>query len=126
MEKILLIIEKSGNELFGRVNYEDNLLIDSARTLSSLERKFKKLLHEFHDVERKQISFEHSYDITALFDKFGYLNITSIAKKAEINPALLRQYASGVKHPSPKQAKKLEDTIHQIGKELSDVAVYSE
>ena len=43
-----------------------------------------------------------------------------------MNPALLRQYASGVKHPSPKQAKKLEDTIHQIGKELSGVAVYAE
>ncbi len=126
MEKILLIVEKSKGEIYGRVQYEDNLLIDSAKNLDSLERKFKKLLHEFHDLDIKDIEFEHAYDLTALFDKFSYLNITSIAKKAEMNPALLRQYASGVKHPSPKQAKKLEDTIHQIGKELSGVAVYAE
>ena len=126
MEKILLIVEKSKGELYGRVQYEDNLIVDSAKSLDSLEKKFKKLLHEFHDVDTKKIEFEHVYDITALFDKFGYLNITSIAKRAEMNPALLRQYASGVKHPSPKQAKKLEVTIHQIGKELSGVAVYAE
>ncbi len=73
----------------------------------------------------KQIVFEHVYDITALFDKFSYLKITSIAKRAEMNPALLRQYASGVKYPSPKQAKKLEDTIREIGNELAAVTVYA-
>ena len=124
MEKIFLIIEKSKGELFGRVQYEDDLIIDSARNIEGLERKFKKLLHQFHNVDIKKIEFEHAYDITALFDKFSYLKITSIAQKAEINPALLRQYASGVKYPSPKQAKKLENAIHEIGKELSQVAVY--
>jgi hypothetical protein len=107
------------------VQYDDNLIIDSAKNAASLERKFKKLLHEFHGVDTKTIEFEHAYDITALFAKFGYLKITSIAKKAKINPALLRQYASGVKYPSPRQAKKLEDAIHEIGKELTDVAVYA-
>ena len=125
MEKILLIVEKSKGELYGRVLYEDNLIIDSARSAKSLERKFKKLLHDFHGLDAKNIIFEHVYDITALFDKFGYLNITSIAKRAKINPALLRQYASGVKYPSPSQAKKLENTIREIGKELSNVAVYA-
>jgi len=125
MNKLLLIIEKSKGELFGRVHYEDDLIIDSARSIESLERKMRKLLQQFHNVDTKTIAFEHAYDITALFDKFGYLKITSIAKKAEINPALLRQYASGVKYPSPKQAKKLEDAIHEIGKELTHVAVYA-
>ncbi len=126
MEKILLIVEKSKEELYGRIQYEDNLIVDSAKTADMLERKMKKLLHDFHDVDTKTIEFEHVYDITALFDKFGYLNITSIAKRAQINPALLRQYASGVKYPSPKQAKKLEDTIHEIGQELLNVAVFAE
>lgn len=125
MYKILLIVEKTKDELFGRVHYDDNLLIDSASDLEGLEEKFKILLHDFHDLDPTKIVFEHAYDVTALFDKFGYLKISSVAKRANINPALLRQYASGVKFPSPKQAKKLEDTLHEIGKELSDIAVYA-
>ncbi len=126
MEKILLVIEKSQNELYGRVQYDNNLIVDSARSARGLENKFRKLLHEFHALDIKDIEFEHAYDITALFDKFKYLNITSIAAKAKINPSLLRQYASGVKYPSPKQAKKLEDTIQAIGRELSGVVVFAE
>jgi len=125
MEKILLIVEKSKEELYGRVQYEDNLIMDSAKNIESLERKLKKLLNKFHDIDTKNIEFDCVYDITALFEKFGYLKISSIAKKAEINAALLRQYASGVKYPSPRQAKKLEDAIHEIGKELSNVAVFA-
>jgi hypothetical protein len=125
MEKILLIVEKSKGELFGRVQYDDNLLVDSGKTVDSLEKKFRKLLNDFHDIDPDKIAFEHVYDISALFEAFGYLNITSIAKKAAINPGLLRQYASGVKFASPTQAKKLEDTIHQIGKELSGIMVYA-
>ena len=124
MKKILLIVEKSQSELHGRVRYNDDLLVDCAENILTLEKKIKKLLHDFHGLEINQIEFEHTYDITALFDKFQYLNITSIAKKAEINPTLLRQYASGVKHPSAIQAKKLEDAIHKIGMELSSVLVY--
>ena len=125
MQKILLVVEKSKGELFGRVQYEDDLLIESAKTVEALERKIQKLLKDFHGVNPSEIELEHVYDLTALFDKFGYLKISSLAEIAEINPALLRQYASGVKHPSAKQAKKLEQAIHKIGNELSKVGVFA-
>ncbi len=51
------------------------------------------------------------------------LNISSIAKRAGMNPGLLRQYASGVKHPSREQAKKIEDSIHKIANELREVTI---
>jgi len=126
MLHLVMIVEKSKDMLFGRVQYEDDLIIDTARTIVGLERKFKKLLRDFHGLNSDDINFEFAYDLAALFDKFSYLNMTSLAQKAQMNPALLRQYASGVKYPSAKQAKKLEDTIHKIGKELSAVAVYAE
>ncbi len=124
MNKILLIIEKGNGAINGRVHYEDNLIIESSDTIENLENNMKLLLQDFHGLDAKKIEFEYVYDITSLFDKFSYLKITSIAKKAHINPSLLRQYASGVKYPSSKQAKKLESTIHEIGKELIDVALY--
>ncbi len=125
MKPLMLIVEKSQGELWGRVHYEDDLLVTNARTVESLERKMKTLLKDFHELEPRDVQFERHYDLTAVFEKFDYLKISTIAELAEINPALLRQYASGIKHPSAKQAKKVEHAIHKIGAELSKFAVYA-
>ena len=126
MKPIMLIVEKSEGELWGRVNYEDDLLIDSAKNIAGLERKIKKLLKDWHKIDPKDVVFEHQYDLTALFEQFNYLKITAIAERANLNAALLRQYVTGIKHASAKQTKKVEDAIHKIGKELSNIAVYAE
>jgi len=126
MKPLMLIIEKSQGELWGRVHYEDNLIIDAAKSREGLERKMKKLLKELHHVDPKEVVFEHQYDLSALFEQFSYLKISAIAEKADLNPALLRQYVTGIKHASPKQAQKVEDAIHKIGRELSGIAVYAD
>ena len=43
MKPLMLIVEQSEGELWGRVHYEDDLLIDSAKNVEGLERKMKKL-----------------------------------------------------------------------------------
>lgn len=121
----MLIVEKSKGGLWGRIHYEDNLLIENARTVESLERKMKKLLKGFHDVDTRAVSFEIFYDLTAMFESFNYLKISAVAEHANMNAALLRQYASGVKHPSAAQAKKVERAIHKIGSELTKIAIYA-
>lgn len=123
MQSILLTIEKSSGskDIWGSVLYDDNLLVDSAKTLEGLEKKFRKLLYDFHDVNPKDVSFEHAYDLTSLFDRYKYLNISAIAGKAGINPSLMRQYASGVKKVSPDTALKIERTIHLIARDLLSV-----
>ena len=57
---------------------------------------------------------------------FGFLNIAKIAKYAEINPVLLRQYFSGVKHLSAAQAKKIESTLHILADEMQKALVYTD
>jgi len=63
MEPTTLTIEKSqdGN-VWGRVEYEGDLLVDSAKTVEALGRKFKKLLHDFHQVDPSNVKFELAYD----------------------------------------------------------------
>jgi hypothetical protein len=125
MKPITLVVEKSEGELWGRVNYEDNLIIDSAKNLAGLERKMKKLLKDFSQLNPKDVVFDLQYDLTALFEQFSYLKISAIADKADLNAALLRQYVTGIKQASPRQAKKVEDAIHKIGKELANITVYA-
>lgn len=123
--QVILIIEKADEGYLGRVEYDDNLVVDEAEDLYSLEKKIKKALKSFHGLNPDEVNFDYRYDLTVLFEKFNYLKISIVAELAGVNPSLLRQYVTGIKHPSASQAKKIEETIHKIGKELKQVHVYS-
>ena len=125
MKKIPLIIERGEDaKLWGRINYDDNLVTDYANSIPALERKMKKLLKDFHAVS--DVEFEHLYDVSVFFENFNFLKQTKIAELAGINSSLLRQYATGIKHPSPEQAKKIEIAVHKLAKDLESVSLYAE
>ena len=118
-----LILEKDGDKLWGRISYDDNLIVDSATTLQTLEKKLRKLLKDFHKVE--DLKFEYAYDLTVFFEEFNFLNQSKIAELSGINASLLRQYASGVKNPSEVQAKKIQTTIRNLAIRLKNVQIYA-
>ena len=123
--KLELIVERGEDSLAGRVTYNDNLIIENADTVNELEEKLKFLLVEFEGLKAESIEFECLYDVYALFKQFDFLNIGKVAERAGINAGLLRQYASQVKHPSAKQAQKIERTIHKLAEEMSKILVYA-
>lgn len=120
---IQLVLEKEGGKLWGRVSYDDNLIVDSATTLQTLEKKIRKLLKDFHQVE--EATFEYAYDLTVFFEEFSFLNQSKIAALSGINASLLRQYASGVKNPSEQQAKKIQAAIRGLAVRLKNVQIYA-
>ncbi len=69
--------------------------------------------------------FDYRLDITDFFSLFAPVKQTAVALKAGINPSLLRQYARGIKHPSLRQAEKIEDAIHQLGRDLLKIRLLS-
>jgi hypothetical protein len=81
MERILLIIEKgTDKDLWGRVSFDDNLIVDSASSIELLERKMKKLLHDLHGLSPAKIEFEVLHDLTAVFSEKTYLNLSVVAQ----------------------------------------------
>ena len=116
-----LVIEKADGQIWGRVNYEDNLLADAAGSISELELQLKKLLNEHHQVDPHRVSFYHTFDLQAFFDQYSFLKISDIANLSGINADLVRQYVSGVKNPSAKQVKKIEATVHRLGKQMQEL-----
>ena len=122
MENISLIIENAKDgEVWGRVNYEDDLLVESANNVEQLQIKMKELLSDFHDLQPDAINFEISYDLSAFFENFAYLKISEIAKYAGLNASLLRHYVAGSKTASKAQVLKLQEAIRQVGAELIQV-----
>lgn len=124
MKKIPLIIERTDDRFVGRIEFDNNLIVADESSLEKLEDKVKEMLVSFHNMTTAEVRFKHSYDLSALFEKFSYLKISNVAELAGLNASLLRQYVIGNKQASPSQAKKIEATIHKIGKELQDINVY--
>jgi len=114
-----LIVERGKGRLWGRVLLKGHLLVESATSLVTLQKKMKSLLsNEITGISNKNIEFNIKFDLTAFFEKSDFLNMSGIAKHAKINPTLLRQYVSGNKFPSEERVKEIENVIRKIGKEL--------
>ena len=121
---IELIIESANTDaVFGRIKYDDNLMVSSAKNLEALTKKMKKLLKDFHQLKPESIEFEIQYDITGLFDSKNYLNASAVAEKAGISKGMMRQYTSGRKFPTLERVIQIQKTIHQLGKDLQHTKV---
>ena len=71
--------------------------------------------------ELKGIQFVYKYDIASLFNYYDWINVSQFAKRAGVNPSLMRQYRMGKTYISESQKGKIESTLHAFGKELAAI-----
>ena len=122
---IKMIVEGGDDSLWGRIEFEDNLIAEEAATVEELQSKMKLLLLDFHGLEPDSYEFYIEYDLTAFFEQFHYLKVTKIAELAGLNGSLVRQYATGKKFPSAKQAEKIEIALKKLANQLAHVHIYA-
>ena len=84
-------------------------------------------LHLFErdsQITEKNIAFD--IDIKQFFQYYRVINSKFLAKRIGMNETLLSQYVQGRKKPSPEQTNKILSGIHEIGKELISISLFSE
>ncbi len=54
-------------------------------------------------------------------ESFEAVKVSAVAKEAGMNPALLRQNVSGVKHPSPEQSRRVQEALHRVARHLLEL-----
>lgn len=64
---------------------------------------------------------EFYFDVSSLFEYYSVINVSAFAKMVGINDSLLRQYKRGGTYISDAQLGKIEDGIHQLGREFSSL-----
>jgi hypothetical protein len=64
------------------------------------------------------VELEYKYDLQSFFNYFSYFNVNEEARRAGINPSLLRQYSSGCKKAGEKTYERLSECFNSIKKEL--------
>ena len=130
MSKLIVVIEKGpslyaafvskglkNHALNGTGNSVKEAIDDMQEALDELREMY---IEDGEDIpkELKDISFEYKYDVGSLFDFFGEINITSFARKIEMNESLLRKYKNGLAVASEKQCKRIEAGLHELGRSL--------
>jgi predicted RNase H-like HicB family nuclease len=134
--EIEIIIEKQGNHFWGRTENKGFMPTGQGKTIAKLLQNIMESIEDYVEHEGRKDKFWNKinpvnleflirYDLQAFFEEFEELKISSIAKRANLNESLLRQYASGNKYPSPEQAKKIETALHELGEKLNNVALYA-
>ena len=133
MSKIVVIVEKDKNGYGIFTTNTDSVIIGSGRTVKEakedLMNTYNEIVEFYNDSglpvpdELKNPTFEYTYDISALFDEFKFLNVSKFAESVGISPSLMRHYKSGGTYISAKQAKKIEAGLHRIARELLAVSL---
>ena len=137
MKNRKVIIEKSDEGLYGRIEGRKSYLpVTFGKSKKEVLENLTSLIKDYQENEKdgdrfwlnlnlEKLEFEIAYDLQSFFSEHDFLNASSIARHANMNESLVRQYATGKKYPSLEQAKKLEDTIHNLTKELSKISLYA-
>ncbi len=130
-KKVVLVIEASST---GFGIYGDDFPVTAyGDTVEEAKKDLDNVIADmldFYKKERKKpdpalndgnLEFIFKYDITSIFNHFGMLDATGLAKKIGMNASLLRQYKSGITFASDKQKQKIEHGLHALGRELLSI-----
>ena len=93
-----------------------DLLNSYSEVLASYSENGEAIPEELLDLE-----FEYKYDISALFNRFDFLNVSKFARKIGVSPSLMRHYKCGGTYISAEQAKRIENGLHSIAEEMMQV-----
>lgn len=73
--------------------------------------------------ELQNLSFEYHFDVGALFNYYDFINMSKLAKRIGISDSLMRRYKIG-EYISQTQLQKIEDALHSIGKDFSEIKLF--
>ena len=81
------------------------------------------LSEQDYQITENNIAFE--IDLKQFFQYYRVINSKFLAKRIGMNESLLSQYVQGRKKPSPAQTNKILLGIQEIGRELSNLNLFS-
>jgi predicted RNase H-like HicB family nuclease len=130
--KATALIERGKDGTFGIFTPDINsTIIGEGNTVEEAKADFENSVREVLEAykehgdelpdELKDVEFVYKYDIASMFDYYNWINVSKFAQKAGINASLMRQYRMGKAYISDNQINKIENTLHQLGKELAAI-----
>ncbi|MDF9829087.1 helix-turn-helix transcriptional regulator [Parabacteroides sp. PF5-6] len=82
-----------------------------------------KAMYAEEGKECPQLEFEFKYDTASFLQYYAYaFTLAGLERITGVNQKQLGHYINGVRKPSEKTVRKIEDRIHAFGQEISSVS----
>ena len=128
--KVSIEKDKDGSYIAYNTNSDAYTLIGRGNTVKEAKADFMESMKGAAEVE-KEVQGECSdylanepefkFDLASLFEYYSMLNVSAFARFLGINDTLMRQYKKGNTYISENQLHKIEDGIHKLGAEFSNL-----
>lgn len=105
-------------------------LIGRGDSVSEAKADFENSMSEVAQSERERTGSvppilthapKYKFDLSSLFDYYTMLNVSAFARFVGINSTLMRQYKQGNTYISERQLTKIEEGIHRLGTEFTNL-----
>ncbi len=135
MEKVRVNVAKTPNGYCANIDIIDGFIVAVTGTVIDLKREVNESIAFYVDCAKKDneeypavfnTSYELEYKFTIESLLYFYKKIigfSALEHLTGINQKQLNHYASGICKPLPKQAKKIETALHQLGQDLIAVSL---
>lgn len=124
MKEIKIIIEKSSDS-FGAYSENVSGIYGAGDTAEECKQSVLDAIETLKELDSCPIELKEDYKIVYKFDAISLLNYykgvftnSALEKITGINQKQIQHYTSGHRKPRPEQRKKIENALHNLGKEL--------
>lgn len=129
MKTINAVIERNEDGFFAYIEQIEGCVAGGSsysEVKKNLEEMICMFIEEDPTVNKKYkdgyiLKFVVSLD--SVFDLLPEINISQLAKLGKLNPGLLRQYVSGSKKASEKQALRVMEAIDKLANKLNSISL---
>jgi predicted RNase H-like HicB family nuclease len=129
--KVVAIIEKGLDGTYGAFIGSDNVpfgVIGDGNTIAEAVADFYNSVEEmraFYKEEGKEfpeLEFEFRYDTASFLQQYAYaFTLAGLERITGVNQRQLSHYINGVRKPSEKTTRKIEERLHKFGEEIASV-----
>jgi hypothetical protein len=103
--------------VIGEGHTVDEAIADFMHCYNDMKASFEKDCQQFREAE-----FEFHYDTASFLASWSHvLTLAGLSRLTGVNQGLLSHYINGRKKPAKRTVMKIQDAIHEFGKQLSQV-----
>lgn len=131
MRQVKAVIERASDGTYSIYSDADDLsylITGTGKTVEEAKKCFEdgyadmKRYYEKEGKEFTEVEMCYCYDMASFLAYYSkVLSLAGLSRLTGVNPQQLSHYVTGRRNPSPKTVKKIMDSIHALGKDLSTV-----
>ena len=74
--------------------------------------------------EIPELEIEYKFDVGSLFNYYDFINVSGVSREIGVSPSVMRQYAIGIRKPSPERKKEIMMGIKSLASKMQTAEIY--